>query len=61
MAESRINGYKTELEGIRAPLGVILYLIRRDNLDIYDIPIARITREYIGYLDLMEQMEIELA
>lgn len=61
MADARNNEYKTELEGIRAPLGVILYLIRRDNLDIYDIPIARITREYIGYLDLMEQMEIELA
>jgi segregation and condensation protein A len=61
LAESRKNGYKTELEGIRAPLGVILYLIRRDSLDIYDIPIARITKEYIGYLDLMEQMEIDLA
>ena len=61
MAEPTSNGYKTELEGIRAPLGVILYLIRRDNLDIYDIPIARITREYISYLDAMEQMEIELA
>jgi len=51
----------TELEGLRAPLGVILYLIRRDNLDIYDIPIARITREYLGYLDLLEQASIELA
>jgi segregation and condensation protein A len=61
LAESNSNGYKTELEGIRAPLGVILYLIRRDNLDIYDIPIARITREYLEYLDLMERMEIELA
>jgi segregation and condensation protein A len=49
------------LEGVRAPLGVILYLIRRDNLDIHDIPIARITREYIQYLDVMEGMEIELA
>lgn len=61
MAETPSNGYRTELEGIRAPLGVILYLIRRDNLDIYDIPIGRITREYLGYLDLMERMEIELA
>ena len=61
MADARPEGYKTELEGVRAPLGVILYLIRRDNLDIYDIPIARITREYLEYLDVMEKMEIEMA
>ncbi len=61
MAEPRRAEYTTELEGIRAPLGVILYLIRRDNLDIYDIPIARITREYLEYLELMERMEIEVA
>jgi segregation and condensation protein A len=61
LVESNSNGYKTELEGIRAPLGIILYLIRRDNLDIYNIPIARITREYMEYLDLMERLEIELA
>lgn len=61
MAEERHNGYKTTLEGVRAPLGVILYLIRRDNLDIYDIPIARITKEYLEYIDLMEESRIELA
>lgn len=61
MGEPRSNGYKTELEGIRAPLGVILYLIRRDKLDIYNIPIARITQEYMEYLDLMGRLEIELA
>jgi segregation and condensation protein A len=61
LANARSDGYKTELEGVRAPLGVILYLIRRDNLDIHDIPVARITREYLEYLDVMEKMEIELA
>lgn len=61
MAEQENSVYKTVLEGIRAPLGVILYLIRRDNLDIYDIPIARITREYLEYLDQMEEKQIELA
>jgi len=53
--------FTADLEGIRAPLGVILYLIRRDNLDIYDIPIAKITREYLEYLNAMEGMQIELA
>lgn len=61
MAEARSTHYTTELEGLRAPLGVILYLIRRDNLDIYDIPIARITREYLDYLNMMEGMQMELA
>lgn len=60
MGEARTH-FTTELEGLRAPLGVILYLIRRDNLDIYDIPIAKITREYLDYLNAMESMQIELA
>lgn len=61
MAEQQPNTYTTELEGIRAPLGVILYLIRRDSIDIYDIPIARITKEYLDYLNMMEDTQIELA
>ncbi|HEU4364791.1 MAG TPA: segregation/condensation protein A [Candidatus Krumholzibacteria bacterium] len=61
MAEPRQVHYTTELEGLRAPLGVILYLIRRDNLDIYDIPIAKITREYLDYINMIEGMQIELA
>jgi len=61
LAEPDRSSYTTELEGLRAPLGVILYLIRRDSLDIYDIPIARITREYLDYLNMMEGMQIELA
>jgi len=40
---------------------VLLYLIRKNNIDIYDIPIARITKEYLDYLDLMEELHIELA
>ncbi len=61
MAEGNGRVYRTELEGLRAPLGVILYLIKRDNLNIYDIPIARITEAYLGYLDFMEELHIELA
>ncbi|MCZ6766541.1 MAG: segregation/condensation protein A [bacterium] len=60
-AKSNNSVYKAEFEGIKAPLGVLLHLIRRDNIDIYDIPIARITKEYLGYLDRMEQLEIEIA
>jgi segregation and condensation protein A len=55
------DSYKAELEGIKAPLGVLVYLIKRDNIDIYDIPIAKITKDYLGYLDLMEELQIDLA
>lgn len=61
MSDTRGNSYKAELEGIKAPLGVILYLIKRDNIDVYDIPIAKITKDYLEYLDLMEQLQIDLA
>lgn len=61
MSDSNGIHYKAELDGIKAPLGVILYLIKRDNLDIYDIPIAKITRDYLGYLDLMERYQIDVA
>jgi segregation and condensation protein A len=61
MTDARAEDYKAELEGVKAPLGVVLYLIKRDNLDIYNIPIAKITKDYLGYLDLLEQHEIEVA
>jgi segregation and condensation protein A len=61
LAEANRELYRTELEGIKAPLGVILFLIRKNNLDIYDIPIAKITKDYLEYLDMMQQLNIELA
>lgn len=49
---------ETTFEG---PLDLLLYLIRRQNLDILDIPIARITQQYIEYVDLMQGLRLELA
>ena len=49
------------LEAFEGPLDLLLYLIRRQNLDILDIPIAEITRQYLEYIDLMQDMELELA
>ncbi|MBI5462850.1 MAG: segregation/condensation protein A [Gammaproteobacteria bacterium] len=49
------------LESFEGPLDLLLYLIKRQNLDILDIPIASITRQYIEYIDLMENMRLELA
>lgn len=61
MNHAEVPKYKATLEGVKAPLEVIIYLIKRDNLDIYDIPIAKITRDYLEYLGLLERLHIDLA
>jgi segregation and condensation protein A len=49
------------LEAFEGPLDLLLYLIRRENLDITDIAVADITRQYIEYIDLMQDLQLELA
>ncbi|MDZ4261412.1 MAG: ScpA family protein [Pseudomonadota bacterium] len=49
------------LEAFEGPLDLLLYLIRRQNLNVLDIPIAQITTQYMTYIDLMQEMRFELA
>ncbi|MBQ6007206.1 MAG: segregation/condensation protein A [Kiritimatiellae bacterium] len=49
------------LEIFEGPLDLLLYLIRREELEIYDIPIGRITEQYMQYLDLMRQLNLDVA
>ena len=49
------------LEAFEGPLDLLLYLIRKENLDILDIPIAEITRQYTRYIGVMQNMRLELA
>ncbi len=49
------------LEAFEGPLDLLLYLIRRQNLDIMNIPIADITRQYITYIEMMDALKLELA
>ena len=49
------------LEAFEGPLDLLLYLIKRQNLDILDIPLEEITRQYMTYIDLMQNLKIELA
>ncbi|MCF7984494.1 MAG: segregation/condensation protein A [Thiohalocapsa sp.] len=49
------------LDAFEGPLDLLLYLIRRQNLDILDIPIADITRQYMDYVELMKDLKLELA
>ena len=49
------------LDAFEGPLDLLLYLIRKQNLDILDIPIADITQQYVDYINLMKELELELA
>jgi len=49
------------LEAFEGPLDLLLYLIKRQNLDILNIPIAQITKQYVEYIDLMRDLQLELA
>lgn len=59
--ESRLAGYRIELESFQGPLDLLLHLIRKNELDIYDIPIAEITNQYLSYLDIMRELDLEVA
>ena len=53
--------YKVNLEVFEGPLDLLLYLIKKDEVDIYDIPIGRITTQYMEYLELMKILNLEIA
>jgi segregation and condensation protein A len=66
LAEPELEGdrsgdYKVKLEIFEGPLDLLLYLLKKDEIDIYDIPIARITEQYLEYLRLLEQLDIAVA
>ncbi|MDP8264599.1 MAG: segregation/condensation protein A [Candidatus Aceula lacicola] len=53
--------YRIKLEVFEGPLDLLLYLIKRDELNIYDIPIAQITDQYLGYLDMMQLLDLDVV
>jgi segregation and condensation protein A len=53
--------YTIKLLDFEGPLDLLLFFIKRDELDIYDIPIARITKEFLDYLHYMQQIDLEIA
>jgi segregation and condensation protein A len=55
------DAMKVFLEAFEGPLDFLLYLIRKQNLDILDIPVADVTRQYMEYIDLMQNLSLELA
>src|SRR3990167_5456311 len=49
------------LEAFAGPLDLLLYLIKKQNLDVLDIPVAEVTRQYMEYVELMKEISLELA
>ena len=61
MIQLQPDDYKVNLEVFEGPLDLLLYLIRKDEVDIYDIPIARIAAEYTEYIRLMKMLDLNMA
>ena len=53
--------YCVDLDIFRGPLDLLLYLVRKDELDIFDIPIARVTEQYLGYLRILQMIDVDVA
>lgn len=53
--------HKVKLEIFEGPLDLLLYLIKKDEVDIYDIPIAMITNQYLEYLEMMNMLDLDIA
>lgn len=53
--------YKIKLEIFEGPLDLLLYLVKKDHLNIYDIPIATVTEQYLQYLNLMQLLDLNIA
>src|SRR5881628_2683932 len=49
------------LETFEGPLDLLLYLIRKQNINVLDIPMAELTRQYLGYVEMMRRTQLELA
>lgn len=60
-APAMAEEYKVRLEVFEGPLDLLLYLIKRDEIDIYDIPIEHITKQYLEYMDLFKILDLDVA
>lgn len=61
MSMFRQDDYKVQLEVFEGPLDLLLYLIKKEEVDIYNIPIERITSQYMEYLNLMRMLDLNIA
>lgn len=55
------NKYQVKLDNFEGPMDLLLHLIKREEMDIYDIPIAKVTRQYLEYIELLEFLDLSIA
>jgi segregation and condensation protein A len=59
--ESVLEAYPVRLQNFEGPLDLLLHLIKKNEIDIYDIPISAITAQYLEYIELMQELDLDLA
>ncbi|MEZ5287347.1 MAG: segregation/condensation protein A, partial [Vicinamibacterales bacterium] len=59
--ESQLDAIRIKLQSFEGPLDLLVHLIRKNKVDVYDIPIALITKQYLDYLDLMQELNLDVA
>lgn len=59
--ESSPDAYTVELEAFQGPLDLLIHLIKKNEVNIYDIPIALITAQYLEYIELMQELDLDVA
>jgi len=56
-----VTEYRVNLDIFAGPLDLLLYLVRKEEVDIYDIPIAHITDQYVRYIEMLKRFDTDLA
>src|SRR5512147_2330014 len=59
--ESTMDAFPVRLQNFEGPLDLLLHLIKKNEVSIYDIPITLITSQYIDYIDLMQELNLDVA
>jgi segregation and condensation protein A len=59
--ESTVSAYPVRLQNFEGPLDLLLHLIKQHEMDIYDIPIAAVTQQYLEYLDILTELNLDVA
>ena len=60
-SESILEGYPVRLDNFEGPLDLLLHLIKRHEVNIYDIPIHSITKQYLEYIDVMQELNARVG
>ena len=60
-SEALDNAYRVQIEEFEGPLDLLLHLIKKNEVDIYNIPIAAITRQYLEYMELLKELNLDIA